>query len=348
MESPELSPAVFPASAADNGAAPADLVDMSTVVAEAVVPLWGGMRVPWRKVSLWMGDPGIGKSYVSLEMVAALSKVGRRSLIMQVEDGLSDTVKPRLDALGADSKLVRAFASGKAPVLNDAGLAKLEQHIIEWKPSLVTVDPVTYFLGSKRDMHRANQVREPLTALAFLAERYDCSIVPIIHMNKGSDKAIYRALGSIDFIAAVRSVCMFGMVDEEPERGRAMFHIKVNNGALEPPIGFEIDNDGFRWIETDLTRSEIEGRKPGPKPAKSKAAREWLHEFLRSAGGPVQSVMVRAAANHEGISRATLDRVSQEYFVVKERIGGSNDWFWSLAAPPEISQIVDASPGWVH
>jgi hypothetical protein len=281
-----------------------------------------------RKLTLWQGDPGVGKSYVSLVMAAALSQVGHRSLIMQVEDGIADTMKPRLDALGADSKQIRAFASGRAPVLNLAGIKKLEAHMADWKPSLVVVDPVTYFLGADRDMHRANEVRECLAALAVLASHHNAAIVPIIHMNKGSQKALYRALGSIDFIAAVRSVCMFGWLEDEPDRGRAMFHIKCNVGPREDVIGFDITGDGFEWRETDLTLAEIEGKQPGPKPTKSKEARAWLARYLEH--GPVDSRVVRHSADEEGIKWATLERISREPRFVKERIEGSTDSMWSL------------------
>jgi len=307
----------------------ADLVHLSNVQPTTVQSLWGGTRVARGKLSLWEGDPGIGKSYVSLRMMADLSQTGQRSLLMQVEDGLSDTTRPRLDRLGADLDLIRSFASGKAPVLDAEGRAKLEWHVKDWRPSLVVVDPVTYFLGAKVDMHRANEVRECLADLARIAEQYDCAIVPIIHMNKGSQKALYRALGSIDFTAAVRSVLLFGCAEHEPDRGSAMFHIKCNYGAKEEPFGFDISDDGFAWrASTDLTVADIEGRKPGPKPKKRNECRDWLRGVL--ADGPKDGALVKAAAEDAGFTAKTLKLVSEEDWVVKERVEGSRSVAWSI------------------
>jgi AAA domain len=316
-----------------------ELIDLSTVRPEKIHPLWGGNRVVRKKLILWQGDPGSGKSYTSLAMTAALTQVGHRVLILQVEDGIADTLVPRLDALGADLTRIRAFPVGKAPVLSQDGVRKLEQHMADWRPSLVIIDPVTYFLGSKVDMHRANEVREVLAALARLAETYDCAIVPIIHMNKGAAKALYRSLGSIDFSAAVRSVLMFGWLPDEPDRGRVIFHIKCNYGKEEEPLGYDVTDQGFVWRTTDLTLADIEGRNNGPSPKKTKTARDWLKALL--AETPRDGAEVKELATVAGITGRTLRDVSEEGWVVKTPVPGSRQFTWSLSAM--MRNAIDAS-----
>jgi DNA repair protein RadA/Sms len=307
-----------------------ELVDLSKVAPAQVEPLWGGTRMALKKLTLAQGDPGVGKSFALLKVAADLSRVGRRVLILQVEDGIADTTVPRLHSLGADLSLIKAFPVGKAPVLDTAGIAKLEQHVAHWRPSLVIVDPVTYFLGAKVDMHRANEVRECLAALARIAEQYDTAIVPIIHMNKGSAKALYRSLGSIDFSAAVRSVLMFGHVEQEPDRGRAIFHIKCNYGAREEPAGYDIVDGAFLWRATDITLAEAEGRKPGPKPLKTRECREWLWNLL--AAWPLDSGEVKLAADDDGIAAATLKKVSIETpWLLKTKVEGTRGFLWARA-----------------
>lgn len=321
-------------------------VNLATVVPTAIQPLWGGNRIALKKVTLGVGDPGEGKSYTSLAIAAALSNVGHRVLILQVEDSLDDTTVPRLMKLGADLTKIEAFPIGAAPVLTAEGLVKLEQHLAEYRPSFVIVDPVTYFIGAKMDMHRANQVRGVMGALSALADRYACAILPLIHMNKGNQKALYRALGSIDFTAAVRSMLLFGSVEEQPERGHAIFHVKCNYGPKEDPVGYRITDAGFDWVvPTDLTLAEVQGSKPGPKPVKKAATLKWLFDLL--ADGPRPVAEVKAAASDEGISERMLKTASEDAtWLTKTRVegAGGSGWVWSREAPVgDTAEAVDGT-----
>jgi hypothetical protein len=206
------------------------------------------------------------------------------------------------------------------------------------RPSLVVIDPVPFFIGGKVDMHRANEVRQPLAALGRLAEQYGCAIVLVIHMNKGQAKSLYRALGSIDFQAAVRSTLLAGRVEHEPERGSALFHIKSNNAKLVSPIGFDVLEDPeddvgtFTWRATDLTMVEVEGQKsPGRPPTQLAAAETFLREIL--AHGPQALGYVKVQAEQRGISWGTLKRASQDIYLRKEQVSGV-DWVWSLRSDP--------------
>ena len=63
------------------------------------------------------GDPGLGKSTVTLDLAARLSTGARMPhgpstigpvnvVVLSAEDGLADTIRPRLDAAGGDPKRV--------------------------------------------------------------------------------------------------------------------------------------------------------------------------------------------------------------------------------------------------
>ncbi len=122
------------------------------------------------------------------------------------EDGLSDTIKPRLVAAGADCARVMVIDDfDRVLTLDDD---RLEQAIEQTGARLVVLDPIQGYIGASVDMHRANEIRPLMYRIAKLAEKYGCAILLIGHMNKNSsEKSSYRGLGSIDFQAAARSVC---------------------------------------------------------------------------------------------------------------------------------------------
>lgn len=189
--------------------------------------------IPYGKVTIIQGDPGEGKTTVVLQIIAKLTKgeailsetsegkseeigVEPINVIYQTaEDGLGDTIKPRLLAAGADCSRVLVIDDQEQPLtMVDA---RLEEAIIQTKARLVVLDPIQGFLGVGVDMHRANEIRPLMKRISVLAEKYQCAIILIGHMNKNSNgKSSYRGLGSIDFQAAARSVLIVGRVKGEP------------------------------------------------------------------------------------------------------------------------------------
>ncbi|MEQ3335971.1 AAA family ATPase [Faecalimonas umbilicata] len=185
--------------------------------------------IPYGKVTIIQGDPGEGKTTVVLQIIAKLTKgepilneiteeetgVKPINVIYQTaEDGLGDTIKPRLLAAGADCSRVLVIDDQDQPLtMVDA---RLEEAIIQTKARLVVLDPIQGFLGAGVDMHRANEIRPLMKRISVLAEKYQCAIILIGHMNKNSNgKSSYRGLGSIDFQAAARSVLIVGRVKDE-------------------------------------------------------------------------------------------------------------------------------------
>ena len=213
------------------------LINMETVEVEQIEWLFYPF-IPFGKVTIIQGDPGEGKTTMVLQIIAKLTR-GEKILPEQkqatdekdraeknvdsaanpvespiepvnviyqtAEDGLGDTIKPRLLAAGADCSRVLVIDDREQPLtMLDI---RLEEAIMQTKARLVVLDPIQGFLGAEVDMHRANEIRPLMKRVAVLAEKYRCAIILIGHMNKNSNgKSSYRGLGSIDFQAAARSV----------------------------------------------------------------------------------------------------------------------------------------------
>jgi hypothetical protein len=178
--------------------------------------------------------PG-GKSWLAAAIAAAGSR-GRglpglaafppfRTLFLTAEDGLHDTLRPRLESLGADCGAV--FACDQPLALDlDSGLATLAQALAAFAPRLVVVDPLVAFLGRATDIYRANEVRSVLAPLVKLVERHGCALLAGRHLNKAKlGRTLYAGQGSIDFTAAARSVLLAGSAAEDAD---ALIHIKSN------------------------------------------------------------------------------------------------------------------------
>ena len=190
------------------------LINMADVKATEIKWLWYPY-IPYGKITIIQGDPGEGKTTLVLNLAALLSKGEKLpeseeksdpiNIIYQTaEDGLSDTVKPRLIAANADDERITVIDESKLELsLTDE---RLEQAIIETKAKLVILDPLQAYIGANVDMHRANEIRPVMKHLAEVAQRQQCAVVLIGHLNKAIGmKSSYRGLGSIDIPASARS-----------------------------------------------------------------------------------------------------------------------------------------------
>jgi hypothetical protein len=326
----------------------AALVCVRDIEPEPIEWLWKPY-IPLGKVTMLEGDPGVGKSWVSLAIATAVS-LGRglpgteptepaNVLVLNYEDGKADTIRPRLDNLGAD--VGRIFVANGFVVLDtgkqvtqESGLT-LESLILECGARLVIVDPLVMLLGPNVDMHRANETRAAMTVLADIAERRKCAILCVRHLTKGSkDRSIYRGIGSVDFTAACRSVLLVG-VDPQNHDRRAVVHIKSNIAEFGPSQGYEIREGSFFWAgESDLTAARILAPEPG---GDSHAALEDAKDFLKQvlADGPVPAKQVFREAEEGGISEKTLRRAKAELGIRVKRLGtagkrGGGGWAWEL------------------
>ena len=301
--------------------------------------------IPFGKVTIAQGDPGEGKTTMVLQIIAKLTKgeavlpsdsdesaLEEKTMALEpvnviyqtAEDGLGDTIKPRLLSAGADcSRVMVIDDDDQALTMMDA---RLEEAIIQTRARLVVLDPIQGFLGTDVDMHRANEIRPLMKRVAVLAEKYHCAIILIGHMNKNSNgKSSYRGLGSIDFQAAARSVLIVGRIKDEPEI-RVLCHVKSSLAPEGKSIAFRLDKDtGFEWIgEYDISADDLlSGNNRGQKIHEAK---EFLKEILVS--GSVAQTKVAEEAESRGIKKKTLWNAKKELEIDSVKIG--NQWFWML------------------
>lgn len=311
------------------------LLTMSDIPAEEVRWLWYPY-LPRGKITIIQGDPGEGKTTFVLALAALLtqglpmpgsadSQPPMNIIYQTAEDGLADTVKPRLTALGADcSRVLVIDESERELTLRDRRLA---QAVEETGAGLLVLDPIQAYLGDGVDMHRANEVRPIFKRLGQLAEQTGCAIVLVGHMNKMQGaKSAYRGLGSIDFRAAARSVLLVGRARDD-DCVRVVVHDKSSLAPEGASILFSLRTDsGFSWSGfCDTTASELLSGN-GPNTTKTEQAERLLLELLKN--GEVASEELLAQASALGISERTLKIAKQNRGVVAVRRG--DRWYARL------------------
>lgn len=290
--------------------------------------------IPYGKITIIQGDPGEGKTTLVLQIIARLTKgesiVNEEAkeainvIYQTAEDGLADTIKPRLLSADADCSKVLVIDDKDTPLtMRDV---RLEQAIIETNAKLVVLDPIQGFLGADVDMHRANEIRPVMKHISELAEKYKCAIILIGHMNKCSmGKSAYRGLSSIDFQAAARSVLIVGRIKDKPEI-RVICQTKSSLAPEAKSLAFRLsEENGFEWIgDYDVTADEL--LSGTAKGAKKQAAIEFLENTL--ANGPLPQTELTELAKQQGIADRTLRTAKDELGVKSKR--ANNQWYWSL------------------
>jgi hypothetical protein len=318
----------------------ASLRAINDIQIEKVSWLWYPY-IPVGKLTMLEGDPGIGKSWVSLAIATAISlgsylpnqaePISGSILLASAEDGLGDTIKPRLQAMGANQNII--YAIDGLFTLDESGFELLENWISETVPALCIIDPLIAFLDRDLDTSKANQVRWATARLARLAEKWKIAVIGVRHLTKGGNsKAIYRGLGSIDFTAAARSVLLAG-TDPEDDKIRGVVHIKSNLARLGDAIGYELREDGFYWTDKcDLTALKILASSDGGEAIGE--AKMFLIDILAGVDGMAANDVLERASSAD-ISKRTLDRAKKELHVITYKKGeegkrGGGKWYWKL------------------
>lgn len=309
------------------------LIQMSEVAAEEVQWLWYPY-IPLGKLTIIQGDPGEGKTTFSLAMIAALTKgealpereaTGPMNVIYQTaEDGLADTIRPRLDTLGADcSRVMVIDESHQELTLCDE---RIKQAIEKIEAKLIVLDPLQAYLGANVDMHRANEVRPVMKRLATTAEQTGCAIVLVRHINKfQGQKSGHRGLGSIDFQAAARSVLVVGRTKDDP----TIRIVAQDKSSLAPEgesIAFALDAEkGFQW--KGYCKCSADDLLSGGNQVRTKTMQmeEKLKQILSSS---VAAEEVIKRAESIGVSERTLMIAKKNLGIVSEKQGGQ--WYWRL------------------
>lgn len=306
---------------------------LADIQPERINWLWPGYLAAG-KLALLIGDPGLGKSTLTCEIVARLSRGEALPGTAQPpaplvcglccpEDDPADTIRPRLDAAAVD--LQRVFVLDDVRTIPD-DLPQLEAFIRQHSLGLVVIDPIMSFLSGKHDSHRDQDVRRALTPLVELAQRTGCAVLAVMHQNKRQGvAAMYRAGGSIGFVGLARTAMMLGRDPDDPER-RVLAQVKNNLAKeckahrlrLSTSPGHDVA--AIDWLgECDLSADDLCGP---PESAESRSALDEAKEFLREelADGPKPRAAVRAAAIKAGHAERTLRRACDALRIAKGQI----------------------------
>ena len=315
-----------------------EIIRMSEVDTQTVEWLWEPY-IPFGKVTIVQGNPGEGKTTFALRLAAACTTGGTlpgmkplppfQVIYQTAEDGLGDTVKPRLIEAAADLDRVLVIDEAKRELtLSDE---RIEKAITQNGARLIILDPIQAYMGEKTDMNRANEVRPMFRRLADVAERTGCAVILIGHLNKAAGgQSAYRGLGSIDFRAAARSVLLIGRVKREPNV-RVIVHDKSSLAPEGKPVAFCLDPEtGFSWIgEYDITADELLSGAGGNTATKTEQAERLILDLLAD-GKELASEDIEKAATEAGISARTVRAAKRNLDgrITSKRIGAA--WYHAL------------------
>ena len=306
-------------------------------------------RVPLAKITGLVGMMGAGKTTASLDLAAAVTRgdswLGgpRREpagvVVANLEDGRGDTLRPRLEAAGADLDRVLILQEvGDRPFTIPDDLEILERAIARVGAHLVIVDPLSAALSGRVDSHRDQDVRRALSPVAAIADRTRAAVLLILHLNKnsGSDP-LFRVGGSVGLAAAARSVLLLGP-DSDDDTLRVLVPLKTNLCAPPAAVRFRIEHAGdvarIRWLgETSTTAATLLAGPAGTEDRdRLTEARTFLRELL--AGGPVPAREVLRQAELAAIGRKTLERAKVALRVLPRKGGFKDGWTWALPEDP--------------
>jgi hypothetical protein len=360
----DRTPATMPKPAPINGAPV--IVRLSEVKPEPVEWLWPG-RIALGKLTLIAGDPGLGKSFLTLDMAARVSRGWAWPdapdaaappggvVLLSAEDGIADTIRPRLDAAGAD--VDRIVAVEAIRTVGDHGRESARTFdlsrdlpALEWAIQsvdgcrLVVIDPVTAYLGGV-DSHKNAEIRGLLAPLGAIAEQHRVAVVAVTHLNKsGGGPAIYRTMGSLAFAAAARAAWAVSKDKDDPRR-RLVLPLKNNIAPDMGGLAYRIEPVGaggcpvVTWEPDPVNVSADDAlaadRGDDERTERDDAA-EWLRDYL--GDGPKLARDVLTESKAAGFSKRTIDRAKRVACVRtrKEAFGGG--WVWALDAHAQERQ----------
>ena len=315
------------------------IISMDEVPVEEVEWLWYPY-IPFGKLTIIHGDGGEGKTTLILQLAALLSRGEKlpcdsterepiKVIYQTAEDGLGDTIKPRLLADNADCSQIKVIDESEATLtmLDE----RIEKAIVETDARALILDPVQAYIGAKVDMNRANEVRAILSQLGRIAGQYRCAIILVGHLNKvQGNKSNYRGLGSIDFQATARSVLIVGRLKDNPQI-RVMVQDKSSLAPEGEPIAFELDKEnGFRWLgHYDISADDLLCGIPREK--KSEQAENLILAYLSKGKYPQKKLVKKAQAI--GISKRVLDEAKKELNVRSLKEG--SQWYWEIPEKTE-------------
>ena len=333
------------------------LVPLDTVQPEELAWLWPG-RIPRGKIVTLDGDPSVGKSTLAVDIAARVTTGeqwpdgadGEKGhvLILSAEDGLADTIRPRLDAAGGDPARVHALTAIRA--LDDNGkvherpptLADVDQirsAILRTGAVLVVIDVLMAFLPGKIDSHKDQDIRAVLSRLTKIGEETGAAFLLLRHLNKGgSGSPMYRGGGSIGIVGAARAGYLVARDPDDPET-RVLACIKSNLARESDSLSYRLESTPGSHVAqvvwtgasahdaAGLLRFPLDGDEDGGD-ARS-VAEKWLTEYFVEHGGAVKAADVLKAAKADDIAERTLRRARDRMRVQVERKGFGAGAVWT-------------------
>jgi len=349
-----------------------EAICLADVEPQPVRWLWPG-RFPLGKLSLIAGEPGLGKSFLTLDMAARVSRgdgwpcnESARSepggvVLLSAEDDISDTIVPRLIAAHADRSRIRVMrALYRSEPSRGTGAEKpLPFNLLEHVPlleklirrvapcKLVIVDPVSAFLGTT-DSHNNSEVRSALAPLSSMAAHNGVAVVAVTHLNKGQGSALNRVIGSIAFTAAARAAYVVTRDEDDPAR-RLMLPAKNNLSRDQDGFAYRLAGDPVAHVEWEavpvaMSADEAVGqqrRTRGPEPDARRDAEAWLLDFLTLRPKPASKVFDAAKAH--GHTQATTRQAEAALDIKSSKENFDGPWVWILPGGGPVMVGGDAS-----
>ena len=303
----------------------------NTVTPNEITWLWQD-RIPFGKITILVGDSGLGKTSIALDIAARLTtgrsmplsdaeSITGNVLFQSQEDDLADTLLPRCINAGADANKIISIEAADLNIDEDCGI--IEQHIQETSARLAIFDPLQSYMGKNADMCRITDIRRLLSNLGGIAARNNCAVIIIAHQNKAQGaKELHRVFGSVDITATARSVLRIGESESDPET-RILSHIKSSISRPCALIAFRIEDDApilyLGEYDGDFEYEEI----PDDSSKRAKAT-EIIYALLSDA--PREGTEIYKACKEAGISPRTVERVKRELNVRPMRDGNRRMW----------------------
>jgi hypothetical protein len=277
-------------------------------------------------------------------------------VFLSAEDDPADTLRPRLEAAGANLQRVHVMDAvisgytGEGQQQNRAFSLQRDLEALSAKLSelgevaAVVIDPITAYLGEV-DSHRNAEVRALLARLSELSAQHNTAIIGVSHLNKSAGtEALMRVTGSLAFVAAARAAYLVAQDPDNPAR-RFFLPMKNNLGPESAGLAFRIEaamvqsaggpleTSCVAWDTDPVTATADEVmRTQGPEQRSAlREAEEWLEGIISD---PTPAGEIARMAASAGISSKTLRRASESLGIVKEKSGMKGGWTWSL--PPKM------------
>lgn len=335
---------------------------VADIVVQPLRWLWPG-RIPLGKLTLLIGDPGLGKSLLTVDLAArvthgrsfpdgACSESGS-VILLSAEDDASDTIRPRLEAAGTNLNKVHVLEFVRVQLTDgsvaekafslESDIAALDAAIRQHQDiRLIVIDPVSAYLGGV-DSHSNAEVRGLLSPLAALATKYSIAVLCVTHLRKSAGVAVYRAIASIAFTAAARAVWAVASDPEDAER-RLLLAVKQNLSASSGGLAFRVEAQHgiprLAWEQgtVALAANDVLNIDAQETRSERREAREWLQDFL--ADGPVLVKEIQQEAKAIGLSWMTIRRAKESLGIVPQKSGYKGKWEWRLKdAHPRDTEV---------